>query len=98
MMKILAAVLASATLGGGIGALATAATTSQASPAAVAAAVSKVQDQRAEKLLGLIAVDTIGVEGELKTLHEDLDHARSDLFVICYNTARITAQTTGCER
>lgn len=48
---LLAAVMASAVLGGSVGALATAATSSQASPQAIAAAVTKVKDTTAEATL-----------------------------------------------
>jgi hypothetical protein len=48
---LLASVVASAVLGGAVGALATAATTSQASPTAIAAAVQKVRDVQAESRL-----------------------------------------------
>ena len=51
---LLASITASAALGGGVGALATAATTSQASPTAIAAAVQKVKDSAAESSLTAI--------------------------------------------
>jgi hypothetical protein len=65
LRTLLAATLASAVLGGTVGALATAATSSQASPQAIAAAVAKVKDAGAEQSLGVIA-------GELKAINSNL--------------------------
>jgi hypothetical protein len=94
---LIAATLASATLGGAVGALATAATTSQANPQAIAAAVGRVQDQAADRALRLIAIDMITVEGDLKAIREDSGNARVNLFNICWNTGS-TLQRPSCER
>jgi len=93
---LLASNAASAALGGGVGALATAATSSQASPQSIAAAVQKVSDARAEKTLALMNLHlsnlegTIGVLNEAKTLLEGIDGhlgaIRKDSFLTCYGT------------
>ncbi len=55
MRKLIVVAVASATFGGMIAALATAAIQSQASPRAIAAAVQKVQDTKSENELGAIS-------------------------------------------
>ena len=82
-----AATLASAVLGGSIGALATAATSSEASPQAVAAAVQKVKDS--------------GAEGELSRIRTIMEQLRQyslksaeELQAICKNS-KLTAAGVG---
>lgn len=73
---LLIAIAASATLGGGIGALATVATQSQASPAAIAAAVQRVRDTDAELTL--------------KSILRDLDAIKRIDDAICHSGERVT--------
>lgn len=85
-----------------MGALATAATDSQASPQAVAAAVQRVIDQRAQRLLTLIALDLR--EGNEKSdatasgqsrLAAILERIRVSPFETCWNTGS-AAERTAC--
>jgi hypothetical protein len=59
------AIAASSVLGGGVGALATAATVSSANPAAIAAAVQRVKDSTAENSLAKISSELEAVKTQL---------------------------------
>ena len=87
MRKLMLAVVASATFGGTIGALATAAFQSQASPAAIAAAVQRVQDQSAEQSLGIVSrnLDAGGFGFAARNLSA-LRSMENQLRAICENT------------
>ena len=86
MRKLIVVALASATFGGMIAALATAAVQSQASPEAIAAAVQKVEDASAERSLrdidsatGRISAATATISAATSPLHGDLQGIASTL-------------------
>jgi hypothetical protein len=100
---LVASVLASATLGGAVGALATAATTSQASPQAIAAAVQKVSDQTAEHYLRFAGVElqainagTEVIEVNQKALQASTEKIQKYTFDTCFYTAHNASQQTDC--
>jgi uncharacterized phage infection (PIP) family protein YhgE len=75
--KLIALALASATFGGAIGALATAAVQSQASPEAIAAAVQRVSDSNAEQSLR-------SIDAKLTTLDTDLNPNSGEIYQLAY--------------
>ncbi len=98
---LVAGMLAAATFGGTVGALATAAVQSQASPEAVAAAVQKVQDQTADRTLSTISSKLGAMKSTLSaieshmvivdralssTINSPLYRIQDQLFDICLNT------------
>jgi hypothetical protein len=87
MRMLIAAVAASATLGGAVGALATAATQSQASPAAIAAAVQRVRDSTAEEKLATIQKAIEAVHNDLGGTQFGPSAVHEDLRKICEGTA-----------
>jgi hypothetical protein len=98
---LITAVAASATLGGAVGALATAATTSQASPQAIATAVQRVQDQPAERYLRTVGIELLPLEHDLNELVSgvnSIDGAmvsiRSNTYHVCWDTGSLEQRTT----
>jgi hypothetical protein len=92
---LLASVAASAALGGGIGALATAATSSQASPQSIAAAVQRVRDQRAENVLVLMNLHLSNLESDLQATNTHLESLEGHVQVIEKNGYLTCFGTTG---